>query len=324
MDDNTLFKRGNKNYMKKITNKKGLEFSFSWLFALIVGAVILFLAIYAISKVVSTEETSSDLQTGKQIEILLNPLETGFEEATSSSITIPKETIIGNTCDSYGEFGQQIIYLSQESFGEFTQGQETIFENKYIFSEKQIQGKEFYLFSKPFDFPFKVSDLIYITPSNIEYCFMNAPKEIEKEIENLAQPNIKTSSQECSETSIKVCFTNTNCEISVNYNSGRVFKSGKVARFETDALMYAAIFSDKNFEIYECQLKRLMKRISSLSSIYIEKDSIISKQGCDTNLNLAELKQLAETFQDSSDLPMIYQSSADIQKLNDLAECKLW
>ena len=55
------------------------------------------------------------------------------------------------------------------------------FENKYIFSDREVEGKKFYVFSKPFEFPFKVTDLIYMTSSLKKYCFVNAPEDIEEE-----------------------------------------------------------------------------------------------------------------------------------------------
>ena len=48
--------------------KKGfLQISFAWLFALIVGAFVLFLAIYSITKIISTENTAQDAKASKQI-----------------------------------------------------------------------------------------------------------------------------------------------------------------------------------------------------------------------------------------------------------------
>ena len=46
--------------------KRGyLELPFSWIFALIVGAFILFIAILLIVRITKTETSSSDIQTSK-------------------------------------------------------------------------------------------------------------------------------------------------------------------------------------------------------------------------------------------------------------------
>ncbi len=60
--------------MKK-NQKAQFQISFAWLFAIIVGAFILFLAIYAAVKVINIGESATSAITGKEISILLNPLE---------------------------------------------------------------------------------------------------------------------------------------------------------------------------------------------------------------------------------------------------------
>ena len=56
--------------------KKGyLEISFTWVFAIIIGVVILFLAIYFSSKVIDIGQTEIDAETGKEIGIFLPDLE---------------------------------------------------------------------------------------------------------------------------------------------------------------------------------------------------------------------------------------------------------
>ena len=148
-------------------NKKAfLQISFAWLFAIIIGGFILFLAIYASTKIIKTEQTALDAGTAKEIGVLLNPLETGFETGKKNSFILPAETRIYNRCNNNGVFGRQIIKISQKSFDKWTDTNVNVgFSNKYIFSENFVEGKKFFLFSKPFKFPFKVTDLIYLTSS---------------------------------------------------------------------------------------------------------------------------------------------------------------
>jgi len=302
--------------------KRGyLQISFAWLFAIIVGAIILFLAIYAATKLIGTEQTTLDAKTGKEIGILLNPLETSFETAKVTYFTMPVETRIYNKCDNgYGDFGKQIIQISQKSFNKWTETDVDVsFPNKYIFSEREIEGKKFYVFSKPFDFPFKVADLIYITSSKKEYCFINPLEDIEEEISVLDQENIlledelKEEGKDCPDNSIKVCFGFGDCDIHVY--SDRIEKDGEKLYFEGDALMYAAIFSDKN--VYECQLKRLMQRTSHLALIYQDKAEFIARTGCHSNLNLLSLSS-------SDDFDSMIFIVKDIKEENENANCKLW
>jgi len=308
-------------------DKKGfLQISFAWLFSIIVGIFILSLAIYGTVKFIQTEERTLDAKTGKEIGILLNPLETSFQNAQSSSLDFPTETRIYNKCNNNFEFGRQIIQVSQKSFSKWTETDIDVgFSNKYIFSEIPVEGKKFYLFSKPFDFPFKVADLIYITSSLENYCFIDAPEDIENEISMLNQKNLLT--ENCPDSSIEICFSGS-CDIKVNYNEGdydsysygSVKKGGETVDFRGDALMYAGIFSEK--EIYDCQVKRLMQRIEKLSLIYSDKAIFISKVGCNSNVNLLELSNKAKDYSGFSSITYLVEEIKEKNNAN--GECRLW
>ena len=314
--------------MKK-TKKGALEISFGWLFALIAGAVIIFFAIYFSVRLISTEKETISAETGKEIGILLNPLETSFESAQTTSINIPAETRIHNICDDFtGNFGRQIIQLDQKNFGKWTKTDiDVFFSNKYIFSDEEIEGKKFYIFSKPFEFPFKIADLFYMTSSLDRYCFIDAPDEISEEIIDLNQSNLAI--ENCSSEDIEVCFGSSNCDINVNYNSGIVEKDGKDMYFtgtgeDAKALMYAAIFSNK--EVYECQLKRLMMRLKEISLLYMDKEMITKNKGCGENLgaDLNDLSDMASSLSDSGDLSLIKMKVDDIYEKNQARICILW
>src|SRR3989344_2206914 len=289
--------------MKK-TKRGQLQISFAWIFAIIVGAVILFLAIYTATKVIKIGDTAVSAKTGKEISVLLNPLETGFETSVVTLITMPVETRIYNQCSISGNFGRQIIKISQKSFGEWTETDlETSSQNKYIFSESIEEGKNFIIFAKPFEFPFKVSDLIYLTSRDKKFCFFQPPTRVKEELSDLNQENILVEDEECPENIIKICFSNSgsSCDVNVNEFQKSVEKRGEMMYYETDALMYAAVFSDKT--TYECQVKRLMKRTNELAKLYDEKQQLLSvKQGCLPGVNLQLLAISANSLADSSNL----------------------
>ncbi|MBS3071226.1 hypothetical protein J4407_02925 [Candidatus Pacearchaeota archaeon] len=305
--------------------KRGLQISFAWLFAIIVGAIILFLAIYTSIQIIETEETALDAQTAKEISILLNPLETGFETGTSNSVIVPTETRIYNRCSNEGFFGRQIIKVSQQNFGEWTETDIDIgFENKYIFSGNFEEGKKFFLFSKPFEFPFKVADLIYLTSSEKKYCFIEPPESISDEISNLNQENLIL--ENCLINSIRVCFNSgNNCDVEVSYNGKYLDKNNERMYFYSDSLMYAAVFSDK--EVYECQLERIMQKAEQLSKLYVDKSNLIAGEGCSTNLiqDLNEISSLEGSFSDSVDLDgYMINLAENIESKNKVINCRLW
>ena len=91
------------------------------------------------------------------------------------------------------------------------------------------------------------------------------------------------------------------------------------------ALMYAAIFSEK--EVYECQLKRLMKRVDVLASLYKDKANFISNKGCSSNMNseLIALSGFLTSYQSSNNLDSVYDKIKVIDQKNNLnSGCKLW
>ncbi|MFQ5531132.1 MAG: hypothetical protein ACE5ES_00800 [Candidatus Nanoarchaeia archaeon] len=316
-----------------MSKKAYLQISFAWLFALVVGAFILFLAIFGASKLIGVGQEVQDAKTGKEIGILLNPLETSFETGKTTFLTMPVDTRIFNKCTlgGGGGFGRQIIQISQKSFGEWTQTNIDVgFSNKYIFSEVPSEGKKFYLFSKPFEFPFKVTDLIYITSADKNYCFTgNVPEEIADELSFLGQANLFVNN--CTglnpDNTIEVCFTGSGsgCDIQVQYgNEGLVTKNGKTTRFSGDALMYASIFSEP--DLYECQLQRIMQRTSNLALLYKDKGAFVSRIECNSNLNsdLLSLSSMSKNLNNSLELGRLGLTTDRIKQKNDLANCKLF
>jgi hypothetical protein len=306
-------------------NKRGfLQISFTWLFAIIIGAIILVFAIYASVKLIGTEGTVSSTETAEEIAVLLNPLETEFGAEKITSLSLPIESQIMNECEDFADFGEQSISVAQKSRGEFSDtGLASTSHNKYIFSDSEVQGKNFYLFSKPFEFPFKVASLIFLTSAEKTYCFRNAPDEIEEELSDLGQENIVLNS--CDSDNLIVCFEDSeDCDVIVDSGSRSVENREGMVYYETDALMYGAIFSDK--EIYECQVKRLMVRIKELSLIYQEKENLIAEKDCfsDMGIELQTLAAEASALQDSSDLIFVKSAAEDLENKNDRAYCELW
>lgn len=318
-------------------NKKAFEFSFSWIFAIIVGAVVMFLAIYAASQFVKTQRTVQDTELGKEIGIILNPIETSLEEAKLSQISLQQETRIFNDCISSGSFGSQKISTATKlGIGKDWQnpGVPSSFHNKYLFSSSITEGKSFNVFSKPFEMPYKIANLIYLWPSDDSYCFINPPREIESELSNLNIENleIKSKASECFSQSKKVCFTSSGCDIDISLDlagdiRGSLKKSDfsqERVYFENSALLYGAIFTDSN--IYECQVKRLMSRASELSWLYYSKSSYLAQKGCNSNLELDLAAYANKTFSIKSSLELrdVSKKSEELRRRNNDLLCELF
>jgi hypothetical protein len=288
------------------------------------------LNIFASMKLKDMQLVAKEGETSTTLNVLMNPLESSFESSKKIVIIMPGRSRISSFCKNESFFGKQLLQTSQLSYGVWKESELNIsIENKYIFSENPIEGKKIYVFSKPFEFPFKFGDLIYLSSSEDFYCFINPPPEVEDEIEKINQANLLI--ENCPQNSIRVCFKNqANCNIKVSYssttNSGYVTKGTKRMYFPNDALMYAAIFSDSGN--YECQVQRLMKRGAILNGLYQEKNTRMMRElqcGAEISPNLIIFGNLLENFKESSDFNLLRSYADDLGRQNTLNwGCALW
>ena len=312
--------------MSMINNKRGFEFSFAWIFAIIVGAVIIFLAVWGVVQLIGTERTARDSEIGKELGILLNPIETSLESGKSALIKMPGETRLFNDCNNNGVFGvQKISAATKSGIGDEWErpGIPSSFFNKYVFSADVVQGEDYKVFVKPFEFPYKVGDLIFIWSVDDEYCFVNAPNNVEEDVEDLDLGiSLVSSLGECSVQSKRVCFASSGCDVDVSLNSKSVY-DGETKYYEGD-LIYGAIFSGK--ERYECQVKRLMGRASELALLNLAKTNYLTPKGCSSNMenDLSGFANVTLNIGSSLDLRTLGFDSDDLGRRNNLLGCKLW
>ena len=86
------------------------QFDFSWIFAMIVGGMILFLAIYGAMRFGDTIQLGTDSDIAKSLSIITDPMQAGFGEGKVSKIIFRQETRINNICQSdYQGFGKNQI-----------------------------------------------------------------------------------------------------------------------------------------------------------------------------------------------------------------------
>ncbi|MEK6925790.1 MAG: hypothetical protein AABW50_00780, partial [Nanoarchaeota archaeon] len=223
------------NFNKSHIKRGFLQISFAWLFALVVGAFILLLAIFVSIKMINTEQTTEDAATAKDIGVLLNPLETGFENGKKTLLDLPSETRIYSYCEE-GDFGNQKLKVSQKSLGKWTDtGVEISIQNRYVFSESPSEGRQFYILSLPFEFPFKVADLIILIPKNKNYCFVNPSEDFFKIFSDLKLENVFNASSigSCPENSEKFCFNSQCTNGTIIHESSKYIEKEKNLHYET-------------------------------------------------------------------------------------------
>jgi len=317
--------------------KRG-EFNFVLLFAIVAGTIILILAIYGAVKTGSSLTTGNEAELAKTLEIITDPLQAGFAEASTSRIVFKKDTRISNYCDNYGGFGKNIISVQTKSTigEEWTNNPlEYSINNKYLFSDSAA-GKTFYVFSTSFSAGFKVADLIFLTSE--KYCFVFPPEEIANQISGLGVPNIglrlESGNNTCDEDAKSVCFDTSGCDITVipkcketrcnsEYDLGIVSNGDGTQTEYSGGLMIGAIISDK--ETYDCNVKRLTYRASKIVNVLSQKIDLMGMRGCDSLLK-SDLTSFSAMLQNASskNLETIYYTSNDLVKKEQREGCGLW
>ena len=104
--------------------KKG-QFNFAWMFAIVVGGAILFLAVFGAMRAGDTYRYQSDTEIAKSLSVITDPLQAGFAEGSFGKISFNEETRINNICfdgphldtkDRTGQgFGKNDISVSTRS-----------------------------------------------------------------------------------------------------------------------------------------------------------------------------------------------------------------
>lgn len=272
---------------KRPNSKLAIAMSFNWIFAIIAGGFILFIAIYTAGKLMGMFETKSTTETAKEISTLFDPLEAGIAAGKSQQVPMQKQTRVFFYCDETlnPPFGEQHVSISENSLGtRWTDENDMIktpIKDKYIFTENVNQGKIFYMFSMPFSLPYRVADISLFTSN--KYCFYDTPTQVRDDIEglNINIVEFPNSTKDKCE-GLKVCFGGTSkCDIKVDINQKYVLKNG-TKLYYYDTLLYGAIFSSP--QIYDCNVKRLGAKMNELSKVYMDKAKIIERSNCDAKI----------------------------------------
>lgn len=309
---------------------KKAEIDFVWIFAIIAGAAILVLAIYGATKAADSLKYQQETEQTKSLAVVLGPLQAGYADSKTNKIYFKQDTRIDNYCTSE-EFGTNVLSTrTKSSIGDKWSAQtgEITVKNQYIFSSSQ-EGKNFEILSQPFNFPFKVADILIMNAEKV--CSQKLPSELKDEIKNLNLINWEI--ENCSEESKTVCFGTSNCDINVlgtcstmdcdsKYDEGYVEKEGKRLYFVGN-LLYAAIFSDK--DLYDCNVQRLIYRTQQVSEILSEKARLMDSRGCPTALQ-ADLSFWSSTLNKTNSNSIVDKNKIAIalEKQESNERCKLW
>ena len=281
--------------MRRIKNKKGF-IEFGWIFALIVGALVLFFAFYFIGTKMTESKVGQGLVSENTLDILLNPFSSfgGLGATSSKEINLAKRERINLSCNADSGFGYDYILSATNNVKMVPK---KVYD-KYIFSENSIYSKNLQVISKPFNMPWRTVDLIYLFSRDKAYCFVGMSSSATYEEFGPGNTGMNISSFKfvddemwCDKLLDDITVCSSGCDINIDYQNSRVVKSGKEFPFVDDASMYAAIFS--SYEIYECNMKRVAQRIRFEIEVYRNKARSLGAKGCTAVFNLESLDQSA-------------------------------
>lgn len=311
-------------------NKKAV-IEFSWIFAVIVGAIILFLAFYFVGTNLLSKQYEQATVEAYSLDIILNPFSQFGELKTieAKPIALPQKSVVEFSCYAQAQsLGTNEITIASKK----ERGIPRVVYDKYIFAESTVETRKFQALSIPFEMPWRVAEIIILWPYDKKYCFISAPQFIKDTLGNETSTGLNISSiyfDSCPEGSTRVCFQGgSNCDIQINgaqQHKGSTNKQGSVIYFASDALMYASIFSDK--EIYNCNLKRLASRLYLETTIYEEKAKALARKGCTVSFNINALKQTSLELSNSvseSKLNQLWNAAQQIKQQNDIASCSIF
>lgn len=311
-----------------MSNKKGIEMSFNWLFSILVGATFIFLAIYASKSFIGSERQVLDTQAAQQLESLLNPLETSIETfAKPREIIFPAESRIIVGCQE-GEYSSSTLQVQISSdLGKEWQnnGYENNLYSKYLFASKENQGKKFASIVLPFNLPYKIGQLTILWSE--PKCLVNPTDEIKQAFGNTTYNIlVRENAASCPAKSQRICFgsSDTICDVTVDTANRRVRKENKNLFYEGN-LIYAAMFSDP--EIYECNLRRLNQKRSYLANLMAAKSQLIettSLSGCSKALQSSLISYSNVAYNSSRNLGYVFDEAKKLEKQNDPLLCELW
>jgi hypothetical protein len=303
---------------------------FNWLFAIMAGGFILFLAIFAATKMVSFGSVTANTLNAKNFVNILETWEAGLAAGVKPpELKFKTDTRLYFTCsaDTDAPFGKQALSTSDQVFKDrySEEGYDVTIKSKYIFTENMLEGITFFPFSVGYFMPFKIADLIVFSDRN--YCFHDAPDQFKIDLEQLQLNNIQFPNKTTVCEGVQVCFSSAKaCDVVVS-TAGRYVLKEEQRMFYDGNLIYAAIFSSP--EIYKCNVRRLVSKFNQLGYIYIDKIKIIERKNCKSNVEdkLYQMTAIAGNFSYSeAAFRNLIKLSEEIDAINNDADpgCKLY
>ncbi|MBI2125143.1 hypothetical protein HYU08_01175 [Candidatus Woesearchaeota archaeon] len=289
-------------------SKRGqIEVTFNWIYMVIAGAVIL---LFFFGLVVKQKQVSEERLSGDVVQVMSSILAgAGVSEKTKNFI------------DASG-LADYTLYFSCDAgvseFGIKDRPARTQNNIDPIFAPREIQTSRIVTWSLPYALPFKVTDFLFVIPSNVKYYilgndadfvneFLDATEGIEREsllnlhdIQVEANQEVRLIDTDGSSVpgsgvpALLQSFDDqkVSAVVFIAKNQADFYqKQGTTWRRlnkdairvislggERDAAKYAAIFSADD-QLYQCNMQKAFKRLEFLTEIYGGKELALAEAG---------------------------------------------
>ncbi|MBU2496638.1 MAG: hypothetical protein KJ767_01085 [Nanoarchaeota archaeon] len=314
-------------------NKKG-EMFLNWVLILIVGAVIIVFAVFFLQRITNVEEQKQDVLTQEYVDLLFNPFTTigAVAEGYGKEFDFKSEVQIDFKCVN----GEERIYSGKASGRKI--------ENLVYSSD--LQTKKLLVFTKPFELPFRIGDLIFAFDAEQEYCLISDSSSdfVVDAIFEDVEENLKNVKIERCDYNDAFCCNRLNNYKTISFVKGLVedvnfygqglvsdtfaygeiyFNGGTeeetgISEFIGLPLIEAAIFSDK--EIYDCNFERLMNKVSLVADIYEKKAGYLQTDECQYSTIISYLDEMQRAANEK-DMENLYAAAVKLEQANKGLAC---
>jgi len=261
-------------------NKKGIEITFSWIFAIIAGTLIFLFFIGFAADNMDLFGKLTAMRVSEEMNSAFTGLKTGL---VSTSLSFNKEIKLQFKC--IGEKKEKLIvgYRSGKN----------LYDN-LVFSPEELNGNEFLLMTKSWNVPYKVDNFIFIS-DNRKYSlnglnqneFDKLKNDLPDDFKSLIERNTGNGKiiEFKSDNSPNTCnkLTNDIVYYFIDTNNGEMY--GKICTknmenkspldFYGDDMIYAAIFGDQ----FDCLYPLIGEKFNIMRDVYLQKIGRIT--GCD-------------------------------------------
>jgi len=215
--------------------KRGQGYQLNWVFVVFAGVIILSFFIFFGVRYMGLKSH----QENAEIANAINDLVHGLSSATQyNSIEMPWEfTLRRTSCDKF-----KINEDFEKSFGD-----------KIVFWPDEIESKELLVWTKDFNKPFFVANLIYLIDPNKDY-YIVGNTNIDVPFDNILQVPV---------------YNGEGIIIYVQGDSIK-FQDGEQVVNLGDEIVLAALFSE-NFYNYNCAFTKLMEKHEIVKRVYYQK-----------------------------------------------------